>query len=140
MVTVKQIEDYLVEQVEKMESGDTSAMDGIIKIEAILQSAKEAKDQVRELVMTAVEDFGEKEFVYKGATFKKVPARKMHKFDHYEKWVGKNARLKALEKQMKAAAQAGGEILNEETGELIPQARIQFTKESYSVKFKPVTV
>jgi phosphoribosyl-ATP pyrophosphohydrolase len=70
---------------------------------------------------------------YKGLVVKFVPSRTTYKYDHIGPWKEIESRKKYIEELAKLAAKKGTEQVDEETGELIPSAHSQHSKEGLSI-------
>lgn len=125
------IEDLAMEVAE----GNADALETYSFLQIVRKKAddmeKAVKDEAMETAMALGVD--KAPTTYKGCLIKFVPSRTTYKFDHIGPWAEVNERRKYLEELAKLAAKKGAEQVDSETGELIPPAQAQHSKEGLSI-------
>ena len=126
---------------QEAENGNRSALGSYILLRRMLDELTADVEAVKELaVREHQERHGSEEVIIDGAVVKKHPGRAMYDYKGIQQWVLQQQKLKAIEDKAKYAAQVavskGGQVVDEDTGEIIAPAKVTYTKDSISVSFK----
>jgi hypothetical protein len=124
---------YIADGVEEGKFDELDVHLGLKELEEIVKASKK---KIEEHVLDEFDKYGEKEIEKHGKVISKVSGRGKYSYDHYEPYVKLNNERKDLETKMKSALKAGGGVLNEDTGELVPPAEYSPGKESIRVTTK----
>ena len=113
---------------------DQDPLQAAVRLKRIADFAGMLLDQLKPIVLSEMTD----DFVITdGAQISVIYGRKTMDYSHYQAWVDADTERKRIEGLMKAAANQIGtfQMIDEETGEMIPAAKIEKIG-SQSIKFK----
>lgn len=113
-------------QVQQVKDGNLSALD----VYPILNDLKESLDELRkELYGDVIEEaskYDDREDIIKSGYKISIVRSKRYKYDHNPKYVMLDQKRKNLQSMMKKASSAKQELYDEDTGELIPPAKVKY--------------
>jgi hypothetical protein len=126
---------------QEAENGNRSALSAYILLRRMLEDLTADAEAVKELAIREHQErHSSEEVTIDGAVVKKHPGRAMYDYKGIQQWVLQNQKLKAIEDKAKYAAQVavskGGQVVDEDTGEIIEPAKVTYTKDSISVSFQ----
>lgn len=131
----QEIENYFSQLIESVDVGDISALGAFAAASDIQRICAEALEKIKPYALKDAEAFNESTFTEAGRRFTKVPSRRMVKYDHIPQWADLKTKQSRIEKlALTAALEFGATIVDDETGEVIPPAELNYTKPSISVK------
>lgn len=129
------IEIYFSELIKDVEAGDISALRAFASASDLQRLCSDALEKIKPYALKDAEAFNESTFTEAGRKFTKVPSRRMVKYDHIPQWADLKTKQSRIEKlALTAALEFGATIVDDETGEVIPPAELNYTKPSISVK------
>lgn len=96
------------------------------KLTMIERAIKELKSEIQDVAIAEVEKYGKEDVVYDGYKLS-VASRSIWNYKHDEVWNQINDQRKNREKLMQQASGQGIELIDTETGELVPPAERKFT-------------
>jgi len=122
--------------VEQAKEGETDVMEAYGKLKTFADSILEAADSIKQLALDeALKDRIEQDKISRfGYTFSYVKPRSMYNYSGISTWRDAENERKRIEEISKTAAKQNVEIMDLETGEIIPPCIITYSKEGLSVK------
>lgn len=124
---------YIADGVEEGKFDELDVHLGLKELESIV---KDSKKKIEDYVLDEFDNYGEKEVEKHGKVISKVSGRGRYSYDHYQPYVKLNNERKDLETKMKSALKAGGGVVDEDTGEIVPPAEYSPGKETLRVTTK----
>ena len=131
----QEIENYFSQLIESVFLGEISALGAFAAASDLQRLCFDALEKIKPFALKDAEAFNESTFTEAGRRFTKVPPRRMVKYDNIPQWADLKAKQSRIEKlALTAALEFGATIVDDETGEVIPPAELNYTKPSISVK------
>jgi hypothetical protein len=122
--------------VGRVESGNASAAEVMVKLKAIESAAKEAQSLIEYQAIEEADTYENNQGQYKGVSFKHKSGSRRYSYSHDEEYNRLKAAADERAKLMKQRAQSSDvELVTKEEGEVIPPAKVTYTKDSLEIKF-----
>lgn len=122
----------LAEQLsEAVLNGDKGPLGVWAELKMLEEAIKRAKDLIRDASIDELAKYGPSTDIG-GVTFTKYNGKRNYKYDHNPDWLDLKHKMEEVERKMKIAI--NDTIVDEETGEVIPPAKVTYSSETISVK------
>mgnify|MGYP000246858610 CR=1 FL=1 len=126
----------LIDIEHRVTEGEDDAIDTLIAIKELKKALDGVTSIVEDQADSELYDYGEDKIEKRGFVVQRQSGRGRYTYDNYEGYQKVKKSLKDIENKMKMAAKAGGDIHEEETGELIPPAEFKQYKTTIAIKKK----
>lgn len=125
---------------EEVRSGHRSALSAVVLLKRMAEAVEEARKSIMEEATTEYINSGEAEVKVDGATIRKFHGRTTYEYKADTAWSQTKQKLEAREKQLKFAAKVylekGEEVVEEDTGEVIPVVPSSSSADSIAISLK----
>ncbi|HEX4888556.1 MAG TPA: hypothetical protein VFV37_10965 [Luteibaculaceae bacterium] len=116
--------------------GEVSALEALSKLREWQKQIDAGIKAIEEAAFMEAATYGAKTFSAFGKTFTLTDGRAMYDFKHIPEWSSLSSQMKAIEEKAKIAAKhhEKGMMAISDDGEVIPPAKVTYSKPSISIK------
>jgi len=131
------IEEIVKDIVRDVEDRNLKGLAAYARLKSVEKIIKEGLESVYEQALKEADEQGEKTFKLHGFYFEKRNGRATYSFKHIPDYVEAESFLKEMKAKYTNSfklAEKGQSLIDEDTGEQVPVARVQYSKDSIIVK------
>lgn len=124
---VDKLADFLTEDTL---SGNQDPLDAWASLKVLEEAIKQAKDRIKDAAIDELAKYGPTATI-NGAKLTKYNGRRFYDYSHNPDWQQLKSKMEEVERKMKIAI--NDTIVDEETGEVVPPAKVTHSSETISV-------
>ena len=124
----QQLAEQLSDQVL---DGNKDPLEAWGELKMLEDAIKKAKDLIRDPAIEELAKYGPSTMM-NGVKLTKYNGKRTYKYDHNDDWSELKSKMQDVERKMKIAV--NDTIVDEETGEVIPPAKVVYSSETISVE------
>jgi hypothetical protein len=117
-----------IELANSVESGESEALTGYIKLKLALSELGDLVDKIAPLAIQKRLTYGRENPIFHGFSVEYSEGTPRYSYKHSESWAKAQEQVKAIEEAMKQSAKLGQTIVDETTGEVFEPATISYSK------------
>jgi hypothetical protein len=113
--------------------GNVNALEAYISLKALASELEDIIDTIQPLAIQAASQHGGKRFTISGVTVEKREGTRRWSYPEFTPYNQAKEKAKAYEKVMQSVFNTGANMVDAETGEVIPAAVCTFSKETIAI-------